>query len=147
MLSQDGSLISLIKRNCTQNYLRKIRIVINAGDASPAAPLGPILGQNRIKIKPFCDDFNNLTKKIKPEFLPLNVEIKVLEDSTNFIEIKGVPLSFLIGCGIDKGEVKLSYLYKILIFFKSYSNLKKRSIWKSILGSVRSGKLSIINDI
>ncbi|KAL6780183.1 MRPL11 [Auxenochlorella protothecoides x Auxenochlorella symbiontica] len=43
----------------------RIRVVINAGQAKPAPPVGPALGQAGLKIMDFCKDFNAKTADIK----------------------------------------------------------------------------------
>lgn len=43
----------------------KIRLVIEAGQAKPAPPVGPALGQAGLKIMDFCKDFNAKTADIK----------------------------------------------------------------------------------
>lgn len=42
----------------------QIRVVINAGQAKPAPPVGPALGQAGLKIMDFCKDFNAKTADI-----------------------------------------------------------------------------------
>jgi ribosomal protein L11 len=42
-----------------------IRLVINAGQAKPAPPVGPALGQAGLNIMSFCKDFNARTAEMK----------------------------------------------------------------------------------
>ena len=44
-----------------------IRLVINAGQAKPAPPVGPALGQHGLNLMAFCKDFNARTQDIKPD--------------------------------------------------------------------------------
>ena len=46
-----------------------IKLVINAGQAKPAPPVGPALGQAGLNIMSFCKDFNAKTADKKVEFL------------------------------------------------------------------------------
>lgn len=48
-----------------------IKLVINAGQAKPAPPVGPALGQAGLNIMSFCKDFNAKTADKKVEFLPI----------------------------------------------------------------------------
>lgn len=44
-----------------------IRLVINAGAAKPAPPVGPALGQHGLNLMSFCKDFNARTQNIRPD--------------------------------------------------------------------------------
>jgi large subunit ribosomal protein L11 len=48
-----------------KNVIAKIRLVIEAGQAKPAPPVGPALGQAGLKIMDFCKDFNAKTADYK----------------------------------------------------------------------------------
>ncbi len=72
----------------------QIRLYVPAGQANPAPPVGPALGQHGVNIMMFCKSFNEKTKG--REALPLPVVITVYKDkSFNFI-IKTPPSSALI---------------------------------------------------
>lgn len=71
-----------------------VKIQINAGQASPAPPIGPTLSQYGIDIKAFCDEFNEKTKEGQGILTP--VVLTIYEDrSFNFIT-KTPPVGELI---------------------------------------------------
>jgi large subunit ribosomal protein L11 len=71
-----------------------IKLQIPAGQANPAPPVGPALGQHGVNIQEFCTKFNDATKDKQGDIVP--VEITVYEDrSFNFI-MKTPPAAELI---------------------------------------------------
>lgn len=81
-----------------------IKLYCPAGQANPAPPVGPALGQHGVNIMEFCKKFNEQTKG--KEGLVLPVVITVYEDrSFNFV-IKSPPVSVLLkqACGIAKAS-------------------------------------------
>ena len=67
-----------------KKILTKIKLQIPAGQANPAPPVGPALGQHGLNIQEFCTKFNDATKDKMGDLIP--VEITVFEDRTyNFI--------------------------------------------------------------
>lgn len=83
-----------------------IKLIIPAGQATPAPPIGPALGQHGLNIAEFCKKFNDLTKDKIGQKLP--VRIMVYEDRTYDIIIKTPLTSDLIkkAAGIEKGSAK-----------------------------------------
>ncbi|MDD5167010.1 MAG: 50S ribosomal protein L11 [Candidatus Omnitrophica bacterium] len=73
----------------------QIKLHVPAGQANPAPPVGPALGQHGVNIMQFCKQFNDQTKG-RGDGLILPVVISVFEDRTfNFI-IKSPPSSVLL---------------------------------------------------
>ena len=71
-----------------------VKLQIKGGQANPAPPVGPALGQRGINIMEFCKAFNEKTKSFMGK--PVSVVITVYKDKKfNFI-IKTPPASFLI---------------------------------------------------
>ena len=87
---------------------KKIKAVIKlycpAGQANPAPPVGPALGQHGVPIMEFCKQFNEQTRG--KEGLTLPAVITVYEDRTFTFIIKSPPVSVLIkqACGIAKAS-------------------------------------------
>ncbi len=72
----------------------QIKLYVPAGQANPAPPVGPALGQHGVNIMMFCKSFNDKTKG--KEALPLPVIITVYKDKSFDFIIKTPPSSALI---------------------------------------------------
>ena len=83
-----------------------IKLQIRAGQANPAPPVGPALGQHGLNIPEFCKKFNDATKDKIGNIIP--VEIKVYEDRTYSFVLKTPLASELLkkAAGIKKGSEK-----------------------------------------
>ena len=81
-----------------------IKLYCPAGQANPAPPVGPALGQHGVNIMEFCKKFNEQTKG--QEGLVLPVVITVYEDRSFVFIIKSPPVSVLLKqtCGIAKAS-------------------------------------------
>lgn len=81
-----------------------IKLHIPAGQATPAPPVGPALGQKGLNIMEFCKAFNEMTKG--KEGLVIPVVISVYEDRTFSFITKSPPASVLLkkACGIAKAS-------------------------------------------
>jgi large subunit ribosomal protein L11 len=71
-----------------------IKLQIPAGQANPAPPVGPALGQNGVNIMAFCKEFNAVTQKQAGDILP--VVITVFKDKTFSFIKKAPPASILL---------------------------------------------------
>ena len=71
-----------------------IKLQIPAGQANPAPPVGPVLGQHGLNIMDFCNAFNEATKELQGMLTP--VVITVYKDRSFTFEIKSPPASTLI---------------------------------------------------
>ncbi|HLD28590.1 MAG TPA: 50S ribosomal protein L11 [Patescibacteria group bacterium] len=80
-----------------------IKLQIPAGQANPAPPVGPALGQHGLNIAEFCQKFNDKTKEQNGDVVP--VEITVYEDRSYDFICKTSPAAELIkkAAGIKKG--------------------------------------------
>ncbi len=83
--------------------LTKLKLQIKAGQANPAPPVGPALGQHGINIQDFCTQFNEKTKEQMGNIIP--VEITVFEDRSFAFILKTPPASELLkkAAGVKKG--------------------------------------------
>jgi len=81
-----------------------LTLQIPAGQANPAPPVGPALGQHGLNIQEFCTRFNEATKEKMGEIIP--VEITVYIDRTFDLKFKEPPVSDLLrrAAGIEKGS-------------------------------------------
>ena len=71
-----------------------VKLQIKAGQANPAPPIGPVLGQHGINIMEFCKQFNARTQKSQGEVTP--VVITVYKDRSFTFEVKTPPVSYLL---------------------------------------------------
>ncbi len=63
-----------------KKVIKKLKLVIPAGKANPAPPVGPALGQAGVNIGEFVKRFNDATKAMMGDIVP--VEISVFDDRT-----------------------------------------------------------------
>lgn len=81
-----------------------IKLQIPAGNANPAPPVGPALGQHGVNIMEFCKAFNARTQKDAGLIIP--VEITVFQDKSFVFITKTPPAAVLIkkAIGLGKGS-------------------------------------------
>ena len=81
-----------------------IKLQIQAGQANPAPPVGPALGQHGVNIMEFCKAFNAQTAQANGRITP--VEITVYEDRSFTFITKTPPAAVLIkeALNLDKGS-------------------------------------------
>jgi large subunit ribosomal protein L11 len=72
-----------------------INLIIPAGMANPAPPIGPALGQHGVNIKAFTDDFNAKTSDLE-KGMPIPVVISVYDDRSFDFIMKQPPNSYFI---------------------------------------------------
>lgn len=83
-----------------------IKLQIPAGQANPAPPVGPALGQHQVNIMQFCQAFNNDTASQAGTIIP--VEITVYEDRSFTYVLKTPPAAVLLrqAAGVEKGSAE-----------------------------------------
>ena len=72
-----------------------IKLQIPAGQANPAPPVGPAIGQRGLNIMEFCKAFNAKTQKEKPG-MPIPCIVTVYKDKTFKIKVKKSPASHFL---------------------------------------------------
>jgi large subunit ribosomal protein L11 len=89
-----------------KEVVKKIKLQIPAGKATPAPPVGTVLGPAGINLGEFCTKFNDASKDKMGDILP--VEITVYSDRTFDFVLKTPPAPFLIKkfAKIQKGSAK-----------------------------------------
>ena len=87
-----------------KQVMTKIKLQIPAGQANPAPPVGPALGQHGLNIMDFCKLFNDRTKEQMGTIIP--VVITVFQDRTFTFITKTPPAAVLLkkAAGIPKGS-------------------------------------------
>ncbi|MFA7662819.1 MAG: 50S ribosomal protein L11 [Patescibacteria group bacterium] len=82
----------------------KIKLQVKAGQANPAPPIGPALGQHGLNIQDFCTQFNEKTKDKMGSIVP--VVITVYDDRSFDFICKTPPAGELLkdAAGIKKGS-------------------------------------------
>lgn len=87
---------------------KKIKLQIPAGRATPAPPVGTVLGPAGINLQEFCTKYNDATKDKMGDVLP--VEITIYDDRSFDLVLKTPPAPFLlkkvakVAKGTTKGE-------------------------------------------
>lgn len=89
-----------------KEILTKIKLQCPGGQATPAPPVGPALGQHGVNIGQFVKQFNDRTKDMQGVLTP--VEITVFKDKTFTFILKSPPASVLIKqlAGVAKGSAE-----------------------------------------
>jgi len=89
----------------SKEVVARIKLQIVAGQASPAPPVGPALGQHNVNIMDFVRQFNEKTGKME-EGMIIPVEITVFKDKKFVFALKTPPASYLLkkAAGIAKGS-------------------------------------------
>ena len=87
---------------------KRIKLQIEAGKATPAPPVGTVLGPAGVNLQEFCTKYNDATRDRMGDVLP--VEISIYEDRTFDFVLKTPPAAFLLKkvaklkSGASKGE-------------------------------------------
>src|SRR5712672_706856 len=87
-----------------KKVIGQIKLQIQAGQANPAPPVGPALGQHGVNIMEFCKAYNAATESQRGQVVP--VEISVFEDRSFTFVTKTPPAARLLlkAAGVEKGS-------------------------------------------
>eukprot|EP00042_Codosiga_hollandica_P020953 m.70367 g.70367 ORF g.70367 m.70367 type:complete len:149 (-) comp50131_c0_seq1:1037-1483(-) len=134
----------------------KMFIPANAATAQP--PLGPALGQRKLNIKQFCDEFNSKTKHFKKS-LPIPTLIELRADRSYTMTVSSPPSSYFLkqAAGLHKaadrpghevaGTVTLKHIYEIALVKQKdpgFRNSTLRGVCMALIGSARSMGISVV---
>jgi large subunit ribosomal protein L11 len=127
----------------------KIKLQAPGGQATPAPPIGPALGQHGVNIGQFISQFNDRTKNLNGTIVP--VVITVYKDKSFTFEVKSPPAAVLLkqaaqiakGSGIPNkekvGQITQEQLRKIAeTKFKDLNAYNLEQAEKIIRGTARS---------
>ena len=134
----------------------EIKLQIPAGQANPAPPVGPALGQHGVNIMGFCKEFNALTKDQNGMIIP--VVISVFQDKSFTFITKSPPASALLkkAAGIasgaknplkDKvGKVTRKQVLEIVkLKFKDMNTTSEEAAFKVVAGTARSMGIEVLD--
>ena len=134
----------------------KIKLQAPGGQATPAPPIGPALGQNGVNIGQFVSQFNERTKGLNGTIVP--VVITVFRDKSFTFEVKSPPAAVLLkqaaeiakGSGVPNkekvGEISAKQLRKIAqTKFKDLNAYDIEQAEKIIRGTARSMGVEVID--
>ena len=87
-----------------KKVIASVKLLVPAGQANPAPPVGPALGQHGVNIMEFCKAFNAATQSQAGMIVP--VVITVYQDRSFTFEVKSPPAAVLLkrAAGIAKGS-------------------------------------------
>ncbi len=134
-----------------------IRLQIPAGQANPAPPVGPALGQHGVNIMAFCKEFNARTQKQAGDILP--VIITVYKDKSFTFITKSPPAAVLlkkaakIASGSKEpnktkvGKVTRSQVMEIVrTKLPDLNTTDEEAAYRMIAGTARQAGIEIVDD-
>ena len=137
-----------------KEVLLKIKLQASGGQATPAPPIGPALGQHGVNIGQFVSQFNERTKDLNGTTVP--VVITVYKDKSFTFEVKSPPAAVLLkqaaeiakGSGVPNkekaGKITTEQLRKITeAKFKDLNAYDLENAEKIIRGTARSMGIEI----
>lgn len=109
-----------------------VKLIVGAGQAAPAPPVGPALGSKGVKAIDFCKEFNARTAHLNTG-VPTPALVTVKPDRSFTFEVKSPPTSWLLlqAAGLEKGsqdpkrekigKLSLKHIYEIAKIKKTVS--------------------------
>lgn len=139
-----------------KEVITKIKLQAKGGQATPAPPVGPALGQNGVNIGQFVSQFNERTKSLNGTVVP--VVISVFADKSFTFEVKSPPAAVLLkqvaeiakGSGVPNrekvGKVSAEQVRKIAeTKFKDLNAYDIEQAEKIIRGTAQSMGVEVID--
>ena len=139
-----------------KEVLTKIKLQAKGGQATPAPPVGPALGQHGVNIGQFVSQFNERTKSLNGTIVP--VVITVFADKSFTFEVKSPPAAVLLkqaaeiakGSGVPNkekvGKVSAEQVRKIAeTKFKDLNAYNLDQAEKIIRGTAQSMGVEVID--
>lgn len=123
-----------------------VKLIVGAGQAAPAPPVGPALGSKGVKAIDFCKEFNARTANFQPG-IPIPCHLTIRPDRTFTFEMKSPPTSWLLmkAAGVKQGsgtpthdivgQVSLKHVYEIAKIKKTDERHKEVDM-KAICGAI-----------
>ncbi len=141
-----------------KEIMAKVKLQIPAGQATPAPPVGPALGQHGVNIMQFTKQFNDITKKMDPD-LKIPVVITIYKDRSFTFITKTPPASGLIkksakivkGSGepnrVKVGKITKKQIEEIAkLKMEDLNAYKMESAMKIIEGTARSMGVTVVEE-
>jgi large subunit ribosomal protein L11 len=132
-----------------------VKLQLPGGQANPAPPVGPVLGQHGVNIMEFCKQFNAKTQKQPGELIP--VVLTVYKDRSFTFEMKQPPVSYLLvkaakaakGSGVpNKDKIgKVTKAQAIEIAEKKMAEMNVNDVdaaLKCVMGTARSMGIDVV---
>lgn len=116
--------MSLLKFEQRKKVVATLKLIVNAGAAKPAPPVGPVLGQAGLNIMSFCKDFNAKTAQYK-DGVPMRVNLRVYPDKSYDWDLRMPHMSWFVmkAVGLSRGsgrtgheevgQISLKHVYEI----------------------------------
>lgn len=140
-----------------KKVITQIKLQVPGGQANPAPPIGPALGQQGVNIMDFCKKFNDKTKDHQGTIFP--VVITVYEDKSFTFILKSPPVAILLkhAAGLAKasGEPNRLKIGKVTRAdveniakekLKDLNTTKLESAIRTVLGTARSMGIEVAEE-
>src|SRR5204863_1606236 len=133
----------------------QIKLQIPAGQANPAPPVGPALGQHGVNIMAFCKEFNAATREQAGMIIP--VVISVFQDKSFTFITKSPPASALLkkAAGIASGSktpnkekvgkvTKKQVMDIVKLKMKDLNAVNEEAAFRVVAGTARSMGIEVV---
>mmetsp|Transcript_18897 Transcript_18897/g.38494 ORF Transcript_18897/g.38494 Transcript_18897/m.38494 type:complete len:157 (-) Transcript_18897:219-689(-) len=138
-------------------YVGLVRLLVPAGKAAPAPPVGPALGQRGLNLMEFCKAFNDQTKDMI-EGTPIPVKMNAYSDRTFTFDIKTPQASWFMkraagvakgsstpGRGDTVGEISLKHIYEIAkVKQKDTEHVSLEGVCSQLVSQARNIGLKVV---